>query len=92
MNVVMKEVKVMMGGMGVRSLEERGEWRLSDLLHTHDLVLCSELEDDLKMRVERFVKVGKRSLKINADKSRVMVLGRECGWNAIEACVGVHHR
>ena len=42
-------------------------------------VLCGEFEEDLKVMVGHFVEMCKRCLKINADKSKVMVLGREEG-------------
>ena len=76
----MKEVKVGMERMGVRFLEEGREWRLPGLLYANDLVLCGESEEDLKVMVERFVDVcRRRGLKVNADKSKVMVLGGEEG-------------
>ena len=46
MNVVMKEVKI---GMG------RREWRLPGLLYADDLVLCSELKQELNVGAENFV-------------------------------------
>ena len=55
--------------------ERDREWRLLGLLYAGDLVLCAELEEDLRVMVGRFVEVCKRrGLKINADKSKVMVL------------------
>ena len=54
---VMKEVKVGMGRMVVRFLEEGREWRLPGLLYAGDLVLCGESEGDLKVIVGRFVEV-----------------------------------
>ena len=47
------------------SKEGRG-WRLLGLLYVDDLVLCDELEEDLRAMVGRF-----------AGKSKVMVLGWE---------------
>ena len=45
-----------------------------------DLVSCGELEEDLDVMVKRFVDVISRGgLKLNADKRKVMVLGREEG-------------
>ena len=77
MDAVMKEVK---GRMGVRLMEEEREWRLPGLLCPDELVLCDESEKDLKVVVRRFVKVcRKRGLKVNADKSKVMVLSGEEG-------------
>ena len=54
MDAVMKEVKMAMGRMGVRFLEEG---RLPGLLYTDDLVLCRESKEDLKVMVGRFVDV-----------------------------------
>ena len=76
----MKEVKIGIGRMGVRFLVEGRKWRLSGLLYAGDLVLYSELEEDLKVMVGHFVEVyRRRGLKVNAGKSKVMVLGWEEG-------------
>ena len=40
MDAVMKEVKMGMGKMRVKCLEEGKEWRLHVLLYADDLVLC----------------------------------------------------
>ena len=51
---------------------------MSSLLHSDDLVLCRDSEEDLKVMVERFVEVCKRrGLKFNVDKTKGMVLGGE---------------
>ena len=64
--------------MGVRLMEEGKEWRLSGLLLANDLVLCGESEEDIRSVMERFVEVcRKRGLKLNAGKSKVMVLNGE---------------
>ena len=57
MDAVMKEVKIRMGKMGVRFLEEGREWRLLCLLYAYDLVLYSESEEGVKVMVRRFVEV-----------------------------------
>ena len=44
-------------------------------MYADDLVLCGELEEDLKMIVGCFVEVCRRVLKVNADMSKVMGLG-----------------
>ena len=49
------------------------------LLYADDLVLCIESEEDLRAMVGRFVEVCRRGLKVNAGKSKVMVLGGEVG-------------
>ena len=68
---VMKEVKM---GMGRRGLS------LPGLLYADDLVLCGESENDLRVMVGRFAELfRRRGLKINAGKSRVMVLNGEEG-------------
>ena len=56
-----------------------------------DLVLCDKLENDQRAMVGHFPKVcGRRGLKINAGKSKVMVLGGEERLES-EVCVsGIH--
>ena len=67
------EVKIGIGRRGVRE-----EWILPGLLYADDLVFCGESEEDLRAMVECFVKVCKRiGLKVNASKSKVMVLNGE---------------
>ena len=57
------------------------------LLYSDDLVLCGELEEDLRARVICFVEVCKRrGLKVNAGKSKVMMLGWEEGLEC-EVCL-----
>ena len=80
MDAVMKDVKMEMGRRGVRFQEEEREWRLPGLLYADHLVLCGELQEDLRAMVGHFVNVcTRRSLKVNAGKSKVMVLGGEGG-------------
>ena len=52
-------------------------WRLSGLLYTDDLVLCDESEEDLRVMVKQLVEVCRRRLKVNAGKSKVMVINGE---------------
>ena len=48
------------------------------LLYADDLVLCGELEEDLRTMGGRFVEVfRRRGLKVNAGKRKVMMLGGE---------------
>ena len=75
-----------MGRRGVRFLEADRKCRLLGLLHAGDLVLCGESEEDLRAMVVSFVEVCRRGLKVNADKSKVMVLGGEDGVEC-EVCV-----
>ena len=57
------------------------------LLYADGLVLCGELEEDLKAMVGHFDEVcRRRGLKVNAGKSKVMVLGGEEGLEC-EVCV-----
>ena len=80
MDGVMKEVKMGMGRRGVSFLEDGREWRLSGLLYADDLVMCSESEMDLRVMVRRFDEVcRRRGLKVNAGKSKVMILNGEEG-------------
>ena len=43
--------------------------------------MCGKLEEDLKVMVGHFVEVCRKGLKVNPDKSKVMVLGGEEGWS-----------
>ena len=53
-----------------------GGKRLPSLLYTDDLALCGESEEDLRVMVGCFAEVcRRRGLKVNAGKSKVMVLG-----------------
>ena len=62
----------------MRFLEERREWILSGFLYADDLVLCGELEEGLRAMMGCFVEVcRRRGLKVNADKSKIMVLNEE---------------
>ena len=50
------------------------------LLYADDLVLCGESEEDLRAMVGWFAEVcRRRGLKVNAGKSKVMVLNEEEG-------------
>ena len=54
-------------------MEEGSEWRLTGLLYADDLVLCGELEEDLRLIMERFIELCmRRDLKVNAGKAKVI--------------------
>ena len=54
--------------------------RLPGLLYADDLVLCCESEEDLSEMVGRFAELcRRRGLKVNAGKSKVVVLNGEEG-------------
>ena len=56
-------------------------------LYEDDWVLCGESEEDLRAMMRRFTEVcRRRGLKVNAGKSKVMVLGGE-EWLGCEICV-----
>ena len=60
--------------------KEGREWILPGLLYANDLVLCSESEKDLRVMVGLLVEIcRRRGLKINAGKSKVIVLNGEEG-------------
>ena len=60
MDGVMKEVKMGMRRREMRFLEAGREWRLPGLLYVDDLVLCGELEEELRVMVRRFTVVCRR--------------------------------
>ena len=77
---VMKELKMGMGKRGVSFMEDEREWRLPGLLYADDLVICGESEENLRVMVGQFAELcRRRELKVNAGKSKVMVLNREDG-------------
>ena len=64
------------------------EWRLPGLLYASDLVLCDELGEDLRKLVRHFPEVCRgRGLKVNAGKSKVIVLN---GKEGLEYKVSVY--
>ena len=67
-----------MGRRGMRFQEDGREQRLPGLLYADDLVLCDESEEDLRAMVGHFVEMcGRRVLKVNEVKSKVMFLSGE---------------
>ena len=92
MDAAIKEVKMGMGmrRKGVRFLEDGKEWRLPCLLYAGDLILCGESEEDLRATVGWFTEVCRRGLKVNAGKSKVMVLNREEGFECEVYVDGIH--
>ena len=54
--------------------KEGSEWKLPALLYADELVPSGESEEDLSEMVRQFVEV---CLKVNTDKSNVMVLNGE---------------
>ena len=64
----------------MRFMEEGREWRLPGLLYADDLFFCGESEENLRVMVGQFIQVcRRRGLKVNAGKSKVMVLNGEEG-------------
>ena len=90
MDAVIKEVKRGMERRGMRFQEEEGR-ELPGLLYANDLVLCGELEEDLKVMVGCFAEMcRRRGLKVNTGKSKLMVLGREEGLKCKVYIGGIH--
>ena len=52
---------------------------MPDLLYTDDLVLYGESKEEMGAKVGRFVEVCRRGLKVNAGKSKVILLSGEEG-------------
>ena len=75
MDGVIKEVKTGMGRRGVSSLEDGRERRVPGILYAGNLVLCGELEEELRAMVGQFVEMcRRRGVKVNAGTSKVIVL------------------
>ena len=61
-------------------MKEESECRLPGLLYADNLVLCGELEEDLRVIVRRFAEeCRKRGMKVNTGKSKVLALNGEEG-------------
>jgi len=77
MDAVMKEVRMGTRNIGVRLEVNGNEWRVSDLLYADDVVFMSETEAELRSMIECFNNVSnRRGLRVNASKSKVMVVGK----------------
>ena len=76
-----------MGRRGEAFQEEGNEWILPGLLYADDLVLCGESEEELRAIVGCFIEpCRRRGLKVNAGKSKIILLGGEDGLEC-EVCV-----
>ena len=88
-NVYMDSVMVVNIGMGKRGVrfQEGGKSGYFLTLCMQMTVLYSKLEEDLRLMVGYFVEVCRRGgLKVNAGKSKVIMLGGEEGLEC-EVCV-----
>ena len=63
------------------------------LLYADNLVLCGWQEEDLREMVEHYTEVCKRCLKLNANMSKVRVLGGEEGleWEVYSDGMRLEH-
>ena len=77
MDGVVREVYSRVAGMGVKmTVEDGGEWVLSQLLFADDTALVAESAEQLQRLVTEFGKVCKRrKLRVNVEKSKVMCGG-----------------
>ncbi len=77
MDGVMRKVKGKVGEVGVKMYDEGRTWVLNSILFADDTVLIAENESDLQKLVIVFDSVCKRrKLKVNVNKSKVMVCER----------------
>ena len=61
------------------------------LLYADDLVLCGELKEDLRLMVGRVADMcTRRGTKVDASKSKVMVLNEEDGLKCVVHVDGIH--
>ena len=63
---------------------------MSGLLYADDLALCGKSDKDLRGMVGHFAKVYRRGLKVNAVKTKVMVLNGEEGLECEVHVDGIH--
>ena len=77
MDGVIREMKAKSGVLGAKLMNEESEWRMITSLFADDTVLFAESEEELQRVVNEFYEVCKRrKLKVNCDKSKVMVFER----------------
>ena len=77
MDGVIREMKAKSGGVGAKMLEDGNEWWMITSLFADDTVLFAESEKELQRVVNEFYNVcTRRNLKVNCDKSKVMVFER----------------
>ena len=70
MDAMMKG-KMGLGRRGVRFMEDGRKGRLPAFLYADDLVLCGELEENLRAMVGRFPELcRRRELEVNAVRAR----------------------
>ena len=64
---------------------------MPDFLYAVDLVICGESEEDLRVMVGQFAEAcRRRGMKVNAGKSKVMVLNGEEGLECEVHVDGIH--
>ena len=56
------EKKMGVWRIGLRFLEQRREWRLPYLLYAGYLLLCGELEEDLRVMIRLFLRYAKEGV------------------------------
>ena len=77
MDGVIREMKAKSGNVGAKMLEDENEWWMITSLFADDTVLFAESEQELQRVVNEFYNVCmRRNLKVNCDKSKVMVFER----------------
>ena len=77
MDGVIREMKAKSGGVGAKMMEEGNEWCMITSLFADDTVLFAESEQELQRVVSEFHNVcQRRKLKVNCEKSKVMVFER----------------
>ena len=77
MDGVIREMKAKSGGVGAKMMEEGNEWCMITSLFADDTALFVESEQELQRVVSEFYNVcQRRKLKVNCEKSKVMVFER----------------
>ena len=77
MDGVIREMKAKIGDVGVSMSVDGGKWCVNTILFADDTVLIAESEKDLQKLVSEFDNVcRRRKLKVNENKSKVMVFER----------------
>ena len=85
MDGVVREVYSRVNGMGVKLSVNEIEWMLSQLLFADDTALVAESAEQLQCLVSEFGRVcERRKLRVNVDKSKVMIVGENVDPSLLE--------
>ena len=83
----MREVNTRVTNRGVRLEDNWRQWSVKSLVCVDDTVLMAESQEGLEKLVTEFAGVcGRRKLKVNVSKSKVMAVSKDGGYK-VDICL-----